>query len=221
MKGFNKIMKKILSVLLALTLFSGSAGAFGLEDAAADTSYLDAVGADIAGDTAYAKNLAGGFSNRYVVRENADGDISAVDEFYKKLSAPITVSELDRGTADFDFSAVFGDSLKQKTRLFKALGGIGGYSAEFEPLCIFNIYRSITLVCGYSVYTKTHQNSDDAYWQAVCAVEDMSREVVPYQSRIALLNKFSELDAVINSDKEMKIFILKDGKIDSVWERNS
>ena len=42
---------------------------------------------------------------------------------------------------------------------------------------------------------------------------------MPYQSRIALLNKFKELDSVINSDKQMKMFILKDGKINSVWER--
>ena len=167
----------------------------------------------------YARNLVSGFSQRYVVSESADGDISAVDAFYEKLSAPITVSELDGGRADFDFSVVFGNSLKRKTKLIKSLSGLGGYTAEFEPLCIFNIYRDLTLVCGYSIYTKTYQNSDDAYWQAVCAIENMSREVVPYQSRIALLNKFKELDSVINSDKQMKMFILKDGKINSVWER--
>ena len=212
-------MKKILPILLALTLTGGNVCAFGLEDAASDTSYLENIGADIAGDMLYARNLVGGFSRRYVVSESTDGDISAVDAFYEKLSAPITVSELDGGRADFDFSVVFGNSLKRKTKLIKSLSGLGGYTAEFEPLCIFNIYRDLTLVCGYSIYTKTYQNSDDAYWQAVCAIENMSREVVPYQSRIALLNKFKELDSLINSDRQMKMFILKDGKINSVWER--
>lgn len=212
-------MKKILPILLALTLTGGNVCAFSLEDAASDTSYLENIGADIAGDMLYARNLVGGFSQRYVVSESADDDISAVDAFYEKLSAPITLSELDGGKADFDFSVVFGDSLKRKTKLIKSLAGLGGYAAEFEPLCIFNIYRDLTLVCGYSIYTKTYQSSDDAYWQAVCAIENMSREVVPYQSRIALLNKFKELDSVINSDKQMKMFILKDGKINSVWER--
>ena len=218
-KGMVIKMKKILPILLALTLSCGNVCAFGLEDASSDTSYLENIGADIAGDMLYARNLVGGFSQRYVVSESADGDISAVDAFYEKLSAPITVSELDGGRADFDFSVVFGNSLKRKTKLIKSLSGLGGYTAEFEPLCIFNIYRDLTLVCGYSIYTKTYQNSDDAYWQAVCAIENMSREVVPYQSRIALLNKFKELDSVINSDKQMKMFILKDGKINSVWER--
>lgn len=212
-------MKKILPMLLALTLTGGNVCAFGLEDAASDTSYLENIGADIAGDMLYARNLVGGFTQKYVVSESTDGDISAVDAFYEKLSAPITVSELDGGRADFDFSVVFGNSLKRKTKLIKSLAGLGGYAAEFEPLCIFNIYRDLTLVCGYSIYTKTYQNSDDAYWQAVCAIENMSREVVPYQSRIALLNKFKELDSVINSDRQMKMFILKDGKINSVWER--
>ena len=212
-------MKKILPILLALTLSCGNVCAFGLEDAAADTSYLENIGADITGDMLYARNLVGGVSQKYVVSESTDGDISAVDAFYEKLSAPITVSELDGGKADFDFGVVCGDSLKRKTKLIKSLAGLGGYTAEFEPLCIFNIYRDLTLVCGYSIYTKTYQNSDDAYWQAVCAIENMSREVVPYQSRIALLNKFKELDGVINSDKQMKMFILKDGKINSVWER--
>lgn len=212
-------MKKILPILLALTLSCGNVCAFGLEDASSDTSYLESIGADIAGDMLYARNLVGGFTQKYVVSESTDGDISAVDAFYEKLSAPITVSELDGGRADFDFSVVFGNSLKRKTKLIKSLSGLGGYTAEFEPLCIFNIYRDLTLVCGYSIYTKTYQSSDDAYWQAVCAIENMSREVVPYQSRIALLNKFKELDSLINSDRQMKMFILKDGKINSIWER--
>lgn len=212
-------MKKLISILLALALFPASAGAFGLEDAAPDVSYLESVGADIAGDITYARNLVGMYSEKYVVTENADCDISAVDAFYEKLSAPITVSELDMGASDFDLNNIFGGELKKKMKLFKALGGLGGYTAEFEPLCIFSIYRNITVACGYSVYKKTYQNSDDAYWQAVCAVENMSKEIVPYHARIALMNKFSELDGMINSDISMKIFILKDGTINSVWER--
>mgnify|MGYP007002413529 CR=1 FL=1 len=102
---------------------------------------------------------------------------------------------------------------------FKICGGLAGYCAEFEPIAYFSIYRNIALVGGYVQYHKVFENADDAYWQYVCGLEALTKEVVPYDTRLILLDKIRNLSVFMDSDRSFKIFILKDGKIDSMWEK--
>ena len=47
----------------------------------------------------------------------------------------------------------------------------------------------------------------------------MTREVIPYETRIKILEKITELSEFMDSDKSFKIFIIADGKPDSCFER--
>ena len=101
------------------------------------------------------------------------------------------------------------------------MGGMGGYTASFDKLVSFNIYRNITLVGGYTKYTKTYSKPDDAYWRYICELEDITREIVPYSTRIRLLIKMRELNEFTDNDNELNIFLLVDGKINSVWRKGT
>jgi len=113
---------------------------------------------------------------------------------------------------------VWNEKYKKHLNTFKVFGGFCGYTAEFEPIAYYKVYRDIMLVGGYVKYTKNYQNPDDAYWQYICSLEDLTKEVVPYETRIRMLEKVRALSLFMDNDKSFKIFILKDGQIDSMWE---
>ena len=110
-------------------------------------------------------------------------------------------------------------NLKKEINLFKVLVGLSGTKATFEPVCYFSIYRNITLVGGYTKFHKLYKDADSAYWHYVCSVEQMTKEVIPYHMRLALLDKTRQMYRNIAEDNRFKIFLLVDGKINSVWER--
>lgn len=172
-------------------------------------------------DTEYIEQLANTFSDRYVVRKNEECDISEINKFYENLSAPMTLKEIDASSHDMDLSVVMDGELLKKFSLFKMMGGMGGYTASFDKLVSFNIYRNISLVGGYTKYTKTYSKPDDAYWRYICELEDITREIVPYSTRIRLLNKMRELNEFTDNDNELNIFLLVDGKINSVWRKGT
>ena len=48
----------------------------------------------------------------------------------------------------------------------------------------------------------------------------MTKEVIPYNSRLVMLEKINILNANNLADNRFKIFLLVDGKINSIWERS-
>ena len=66
-------------------------------------------------------------------------------------------------------------------------------------------------------YNKTYSDPSEAYSQYICTVETLTREIIPYETRMVLMDKFKALSDFIDSDKTFKIFILKEGKIDSMY----
>lgn len=214
------MLKKILIITLVLcTCLSGTAHAFELESIGPETTFFDSLNRDVTGDINYLRNIAESYKERYVVTEEQYIDITSIDNFYADLSAPLTLSELDSGKLAFNTDKIFDTDLKKELNLFKIIGGLSGCRATFEPVCYFRIYRNIVLVGGYSRYEKTYQDADSAYWQYICKVEDMTKEVVPYATRLAYLDKTGQMYSNMVSDNRFKVFLLVDGEINSIWER--
>lgn len=211
-------MKRILILTLVLCIFMSS-NAFAFGGAETDTVFLDSLNRDVTDDVKYLENIAFAFGDRYVVTQEEYIDISSIDKYYELLSRPLLLKELDNGKLDFDAKCELDDSLKKEINLFKIIGGLSGCRATFVPVCAFNIYRNITLVGGYSKYERTYENADDAYWRYICNVQYMTKEIVPYHTRLAYLEKTRQMYKNMDSDNRFKVFLLVDGKVNSVWER--
>lgn len=215
-------MKKILVLVLVLcTCLSGTAHAFELESIGPETSFLDSLNRDVTDDVNYISGVAMSYKDRFVVTQEEYIDISSIDNFYASLSNPLTLSEIDTGKLAFNTDKVFDDTLKRELNLFKIIGGLSGCKATFEPICYFRIYRNIALVGGYTKYERTYQDADAAYWQYICKVEDMTKEIVPYNTRLAYLEKTRQMYNNMNTDNRFKVFLLVDGEINSIWERGA
>ena len=215
-------MKKILVLVLVLcTCLSGTAHALELEAIGPETSFLDGLNRDVTDDVNYLNGIAMSYKDRFVVTQEEFVDITSIDNFYASLSNPLTLSEIDTGKLAFNTDKVFDDTLKRELNLFKIIGGLSGCKATFEPVCYFRIYRNIALVGGYTKYERTYQDADAAYWQYICNVEDMTKEIVPYHTRLAYLEKTRQMYNNMNTDNRFKVFLLVDGEINSIWERGA
>ena len=213
-------MKKFLIVILAICCFmTVNVQALELEWVGPETSFLDSLKRDVSDDVNYLKNIAFSYKDKYIVVEKENADISSIDKFYSEFSKPLTLEEIDKGMASFSTDMIASQNLKKEINLFKVLGDLSGTKATFEPVCYFSIYRNITLVGGYTKFHKLYKDADSAYWHYVCSVEQMTKEVIPYHMRLALLDKTRQMYRNIAEDNRFKIFLLVDGKINSVWER--
>jgi len=213
-------MKRITTILIALSmLFATNVYALDIIDVKPDDSFVTSLGWDVNADLDYIKSIADLYSNRYVVMEEKYIDTTVIDELYKNLSAPLTLEQIDSGQIGLDLSQIGIKEYQNGLKKFKVLGGLSGIRCEFEPIAFYRIYRDVALVGGYVNYTKTHYDSYEAYWQYVCNVENMTKEIVPYDSRMMLVDKFKNLYEFIDKDNSFKIFILKGDKIDSLYTR--
>lgn len=212
-------MYKILIFTLIMCLsLSSAAGAFELISAQPETVIEETVNTQ--DDISYLENLALGYRGKYVVEKLQSADISAIDEFYRELSKPIEVKELDEGKTKLDLSVITDESLRKEFKAFKLFSGYGGITASFEPVCYYQIYRDVVLVGGYTNYNISMPEYDVAYYVWVCAIENITREVVPNETRLKMLEGFKNLYAFMEKDKgEFKVFLLKEGKLNSIWER--
>lgn len=217
-------MKKYISAILAVLMITCSmtANAFELKAAKPDDNFIQALGCDIDDDMQYIRSIANSCSGKYVVTEEKYIDTGPIDDFFNKLSEPLAIEELDAGKSNFVAGDLIGSKqYRDQLISFKVFGGLSGYSAQFEPVAFFHIYRDIALIGGYVIYTKTYQNPDDAYWQYISRVEAMTKEIIPYETRLNLLEQIRELNSFMGNDKSFKIFILKNNVIDSMYERGT
>ena len=213
-------MKKIIMLVCTLALFLPiKAGAVEFERINTDPIFLDSLNRDVTGDIEYLRGLANAYKDRYIVTESEYAEVTAIDKFYNRLLSPLTLEELDTGKKTFDITILGSDERRRHYMLLNMLGGLSGYKAEFIPVASFRIYRNIELVGGYVRYTSSHKEADESYWQCVCTIEGMTREVVPYSMRIKMLEKVRYMDELNRYDNHFKIFLLRDGEIDSLWER--
>ena len=213
-------MKRILVFMLVLCVcMSGTVHAFELQTVGPETTFLESLGKSISEDVDYLRDIAFSYKERFVVTEENYIDISAIDKFYKAISEPLSLSEIDSGKLGFSADKVVDTKLRKELNLFRVIGGLSGCSAAFEPVCYFRIYRNIALVGGYTRYDKVYQEPGEAYWQYICNVENMTKEIVPYHTRITYLERTKEMYNNMSSDNRFKVFLLVDGKINSIWER--
>ena len=211
-------MKKIfVTAMIVLSLFS-NVSAFEITSIGPDTDFLES--RNITDDVNYLRQIAYSYSDRFVVTTEEYADISAIDEYYAALSAPLTLKEIDNGQKDLNMDLACEDQLNRKLNLIGIFGGLSGYTANFEPVAYFNIYRNIQLIGGYTSYTVQYENSDEAYWECIYRMEDMTKEIIPYETRLAILEKIRILHENTKLDQQFKIFLLVDGKINSIWERS-
>ena len=214
--------KRIILILIILLCFPFSiVNAFKIIDIKPDDSFVQEYGRDIKADTAYLQSIAESYSNKYIVTEEEYIDCELIDNFYSDLFQSLSLDELDNGKANFTTDNIYmANEYRGMLKQCKALGGLSGYSAEFEPTAFFRIHRNIALVGGYVKYSKTYQNPDDAYWQYVCRVEAMTKEIVPYETRQKLLDKVRGVNSFIDNDRTFKIFLVVNGKIDGLYLRD-
>ena len=212
-------MYKILIITLVMCLsLPMAAGAFELVSAVPESVVEESV--NIEEDVTYLENIALGYKDKYVVEKLQSTDISVIDEFYRELSKPVEVKEIDEGKTKLDLSVVIDETLRKNLKAFKLFSGYGGISASFEPVCYYQIYRDIILVGGYTNYSISIPKYDDSYFVWVCAIEQITKEVVPNETRLKMLDGFKELYDFMEKDKgRFKVFLLKDGKLNSIWER--
>lgn len=212
-------MYKILIITLVMCLsLPMAAGAFELVSAVPESVVEESV--NIEEDVTYLENIALGYKDKYVVEKLQSTDISVIDEFYRELSKPVEVKEIDEGKTKLDLSVVTDETLRKNLKAFKLFSGYGGISASFEPVCYYQIYRDIILVGGYTNYSISIPKYDDSYFVWVCAIEQITKEVVPNETRLKMLDGFKELYDFMEKDKgKFKVFLLKDGKLNSIWER--
>jgi hypothetical protein len=212
-------MKQIITILIVvLMLFNPTAYAIDSTEFKPNYSFANSLGRDVNIDLEYIKSIANLYSNRYVVREEKYLDITAIDEFYKSLSMPLTLEEIDSGQMDFKTSYIGEKEYQNNLKKFKVLGGLSGYKCKFEPIAFFSIYRDISLIGGYVKYEKKHIDPYEAYWQYVCSIEDMTKEIVPYYTRMELVSEIEKLSQFMDEDRNFKIFLLKGNEIDSMFE---
>lgn len=215
-------MKKLFMTVISVFVFifcSFHTSAFELEQIKPDDSFLNIPCRNVSDDIDYLRGIAQIFSDSYVVTEERQADVTEIDRFFTAMSTPLSLEELDAGQINLYLSGIGTKAYQQFLKEFKVIGGIAGYSAEFEPVAYYRIYRDIVLVGGYTVYTKTYENPDDAYWQYICDVEGLTKEIVPYEARIKLLERVKCLSEFMDSDTAFKVFLLKDGQIDSMYNR--
>lgn len=215
-------MKKLLiSVCCIAAIFCGSFGthALTLEQTKPDDSFLAVPGRSASDDIAYMSGIVQSYGDRYVVTEEVSMDISEIDRFFSKLSTPISLEELDAGQINLSLDKIGAKPYRQFLKEFKVLGGLAGYTAEFEPVAYYRIHRDIVLVGGYTVYTKAYENPEEAYWQYICGIEGMTKEIVPYETRQMLLECVKGLAVFMDSDTAFKVFLMKDNRIDSMYTR--
>ena len=214
-------MRKIIAAALILLMaMPCRVSAFNITRINPDSTVIDNRDIKQEEDIKYLKSIANIYSDRFFVEQAKYADISAIDEFYKALSEPMTLEEIDKGVVNISFDNIFSSKLRNSLKNFKVLGGLAGYTAEFEPVAYFNIYRNISLVGGYNCYSKSFDNPADACREYIANVEFMSKEIIPYKTRVLLEEKIKEMDNFVNNDNTFKIFLLTDGKINSVWERD-
>jgi len=208
----------IFTIIMCLSL-QIAAGAFELTGADPETVIEENV--NIQDDITYLENIASSYKDKFIVEKLLVTDITAIDEFYKELSKPIEVKEIDNAKTKLDLSVAFDEVLRKNLKALKLYAGYGGITASFEPVCYYQIYRDIILVGGYTNYYISMPEYDEAYYVWVCAIENITREFVPNETRLKMLEGFKELYDFMEKDKsEFKVFLLKDGKLNSIWERN-
>ena len=49
----------------------------------------------------------------------------------------------------------------------------------------------------------------------------MTKEIVPYHTRLAYLEKTRQMYNNMNADNRFKVFLLVGGEINSIWERGA
>lgn len=212
-------MKRIITILMAISmLFTTNVFALDIIDAKPDDSFVASLGRDIETDLEYIKSIADLYSSRYVVYEEKYIDATDIDELYRNLSAPLTLEQIDGVQTGLDLSQIGTKEYQSNLNKFKILGGLSGYKCEFEPIAFFSIYRDVALVGGYVKYTKTDTDPYEAYWQYVCSIENMTKEIIPYDTRMKLVHEIAKLSEFIDNDIGFKIFLLKSGKVDSMYE---
>ena len=212
-------MKRIIIFIVAFScLFSARAFAFDISEIKPDDSFVCDYGRDVSADNMYLEAIANGYKDRFIVEKQEYIDMTPIESFFGNLFAPLTLSEIDSGSPAFSIDKIYmSESYRKKLNMCKVFGGLSDYSAEFEPTAFFSIHRNVSLIGGYIDFRKTFNTADEAYWQYICSIENLTKEVVPYETRLKLLDKERELFAFIENNRAYVIFLITDGNVDGIY----
>ena len=213
-------MKGIV-IALAISIFCTTpASAFEITQIVPDAPCISTNEIDLEGDKEYVKSIAEQYRMKYAVCETDCMDISSINHFFMELSAPITLLELQAANLNLDLGIIQDKRLRKTMKDFKVLAGTAGYSASFEQIIGYSIDRNIGLIGGYIRYENSSAAPEDAAHVFISYYEEIAKETLPPFMREKVMSRIRELSDYMHSDKTIKIFILKNGELDSMYERS-
>ena len=166
-------------------------------------------------------DLAGMYAHKYVIKKYLDYDATQINNMFNKLLEPLTVEEIDSGRFNYMLPSTIGSkNFRDNMLIIKNIGSLTGYVVEFRPLVAYDIYRDLQIVGGYFNYTYPYNGDADKILNTyVSQIQNITKEIIPQSSRPIFKQKIQKSINFMNNDKSLKIFIIKNGEIDSMFER--
>ncbi len=224
------VYKKRAILALALVLCGGSVfcGAdeistansydFSVSDIAPDKSFADEHESYDA-DMEYLYSVVAPYADKFVVTNEEYIDCSDIDAYFKAISTPLTLDEIDNSSYKTNYDNInISDERKENFRLLKIVGSCGGIKAEFEPIAYYRIYRKTAVIGGYVQYTYEYEDPAVAQWLCCDYLQTITKQLVGNDLRELMLERMTDLMNYTKNDKQMVIAVLQDGKLDSLFD---
>lgn len=211
----------IKGLVIAILMFGVNTYAFNIVGVTSLNTSISKSEVEVNSDLKYLNNIAGKYAHKYVIKKDLNYDASEINAMFSKLTEPLTVQEIDTGKHNYSLPTTIG-SKEFRTEMLgiKTLGNFIGLSVEFEPIVAYDIYRDLQIVGGYLVYnTEKGTDVDKLVQLYVKGVQETTKEIVPSTSKPKLKNQINRTLNFIQKDIKLKVFIIKNGKIDSMFER--
>lgn len=155
------------------------------------------------------RQIAMKYSDVYIVEQKDYIDTEAINKYLESCSSPITLAEIDSGKSSVSFGDIF-DSQAHKdfTYRFRNYAGPCNLNVYFEPIVYFQIYRNIYVIGGYYDYSECNLDVDLGLWNTVNYIQDMTKEVVQWDTKQSMRQQINDLYWDISQDTGLKVFIL-------------
>lgn len=222
----RKMSKKILTIFFTMLLCCSAAlcGAaeqstsFSIMDFAPENDFVEEH--DYVTDMQYVDDIVAPYRDRFVVTKEEYIDCSDIDGFFKAMSTPLTLSEIDSGKYKTKYENVYLSSERKKQfNTLKVAGSFGGITAEFEPIVFYRVYRKTSIIGGYIKYRYIYEEPEVAQWLCCENMQNLTKELINNNLRITLLDKITDLINYSKNDNRLVIAVLQSGKLDSLYER--
>lgn len=212
---------KIKYLLLAgLLMFSSNL--YALDVVSVDSVYttVDKTNQEITEALSYMNELAYGYSRKVVVKKTYDYKLEPIDAILESITSEVTIDEIDNAQIEFDISKNIGDkAYRQHLFNMRNLAYFGGLQMNFEPIVAYDMYRDFQIIAGYISYYGSETDVDKVLNNYINGVQNVTKEIISTQMKNVLRKNIESTLNYMKNDKKLKIFIVKEDKVDSMFER--